>query len=142
MDGRIAIGAALVVGGTVLYAVLLDRLRRFEEGRAAAEAAAGAAEKESWWFGYARDGANVAGGGLCMLGFVIAGLSGPVALFLGVALSLAVYGFDAVVGKWLRPRGKRGIVIAGAASLALLVSLASASLGARVGALLAEVAPR
>ena len=130
---RALFGTAVVVVGLVLYTVLLDRLRRFEEARRG---------EPPWWFGYARDGANVVGGGLFMAGFVAMGDAGPVALFLGVALALVLYVLDAVVGKWLHPRRSLALVLAGALAIGLSVCMAGASLGDRVGALLAEVAPK
>ena len=87
------IGAAGLVLAVPLYLVALTRLRRLDEPDAL--------EHPLWWFGYARDGVNLGGALVFVAAYWIAGLTGPLALTVGLSLLLTSYCLDWALGKHL-----------------------------------------
>lgn len=114
------------------YLAALARLRRREEDTSAARV---------WWFGYARDGVNLAGVVTCCAAFFFGGCPGPTALLLGISLVLVTYLLDWAVGKWLGWRNAIWVLapVLAAGGIALLLAPPVRLL---TGALIHAVAPR
>jgi hypothetical protein len=100
MRGPVSGSIALALA-TLAYGLVLGRLRRHENEHQGAPG--------RWW-GYVRDGANIAGAALFFAGCWLGGFAGPHALVLGVALLLATYGLDWLLGKHLALGAARWIV--------------------------------
>lgn len=88
---RLGSGGLLAVA-LALFAVGLARLRAFERARA---------PSLPWWFGYARDAANLAATLAAFGAYALAGLSGPAALVTGAGVALGLYSLDWLLGKHL-----------------------------------------
>src|SRR5438270_328379 len=91
---RAVLGAVSALGALWLYVALLAALRGDEAKRGGTA-----------WFGYARDAANLVGGGSLMLAFVVVGLPAPQALLVGALLGLVAYCLDWAASRRLRLRG-------------------------------------
>ena len=122
------LAAALLCASVAAYLAALGRLRAHEQATAG----------PAWWFGYARDGVNLAGAIGNFSAFALGGFDGPVALMLALTLLLFTNGIDWFLGKHLAwPRAMRAAlpVAAGAgAALLLLRDRALPSLDALLGA--------
>ncbi len=126
-----AFGAAIAACAAV-YAVLLARLRRYQLAH----------PTPPWWFGYARDGANLIGVASFLLGFRLAGFAAPAALVLAAALMLACYLTDWLVGRRLGwTRAPVVVALLGAAG-AVALTVGGAHTAQAVEALLAVAKPR
>src|SRR5438045_61031 len=95
-----AFGALSALAALGLYLLLLARLRGDE-----------ARHGETAWFGYARDAANLVGGGALLAAFVLAGFGAPEALLLGAASALLAYCIDWVAAKRLRLPGAMAVTL-------------------------------
>jgi hypothetical protein len=126
------VGGVALVAATAAYVGALARLRALEAKRGRAP---------GWWFGYARDGTNLAASGTLFLAFVAAGFGGPAALVLGCGLTLGIYLADWIAGRWLGWRAAPVIVLAAALSVAAGVLARQAEVAAALDATLAAVAP-
>jgi hypothetical protein len=131
-DLHLLLGALLLVLAIPAYLAALAQLRRREEDTRAVRV---------WWFGYARDGVNLAGVVVCCAAFFVGGCPGPTALVLGISLVLVSYLLDWAVGKWLGWRGAIWALapVLVACGVALLLAPPVRSL---TGALIHAVAPR
>jgi hypothetical protein len=114
------------------YLAALARLRRREEDGSAGRV---------WWFGYARDGVNLAGVVASCVAFFLGGCPGPTALVLGISLVLVSYVLDWVAGKWLGWPGAIWVLapVLAACGIALLLA---PPVRVMTGALIHTVAPR
>jgi hypothetical protein len=133
MNAPGAIGAALAIASTAIYAMLLDRLRRFDDAHRSTP---------RWWLGYARDGANLAGALLYWSALHLAGLSGPSALVVGVALLLAAYLLDWTFGRRLPRPPLRRVALALVAVAAAACAVAAQPIGRAVERLVLAASPR
>ena len=82
--GVVAVAIALAAHGE-----LLVRLRQAEPAR-------------PWWFGYARDGVNLAAALMSWGGYMMMGLGGPDALLAGMLTTLATYVLDWTLARGLK----------------------------------------
>jgi hypothetical protein len=98
-DGAMLATLALALIALV-YAQLLIALRRVE---GVAVPAGESPPPPSWWFGYARDGANMFGFLGFSGGFAIGGMDGPSACLAGASLALCGYGLDYLLARTLPP---------------------------------------
>jgi len=89
-------GAAVLVVGSLVYALLLEGLRRRDRGYPSTHPG-----DSTWWFGYARDLVNVAGWFVFSGGFALLGFSAPASLFCGAVFTLYAYGLDFFLGRVL-----------------------------------------
>src|SRR4051794_7912716 len=126
-------GALALVAASLIYQGLLSRLRAYELARAGAH---------PWWFGYARDGANLFAAALYLGGLVLAGLPGPAALVAAVALLLAHYVIDWALGRRLSWRFAPFAVAPLIAAAGATLALAAAPVAVALGRLLDAAAPR
>jgi len=92
-------GAAVLLTGSLVYAVLLEALRRRDRGYPSTHPG-----DSTWWFGYARDAVNGAGTLVFAGGFALLGFSAPEALFLAALFMLYAYGLDYALGRVLATR--------------------------------------
>jgi hypothetical protein len=107
-------GAALGVAAFV-YAALLGALRRADRAYPSTLPAA-----SPWWFGYARDLANLLGFLLFAVGFRVLDLRWPRALLAAGLMTLLGYGLDYLFGRrWLWRRTQAAL---SAALLALAIA--------------------
>jgi hypothetical protein len=110
--GDAALALALAAHGE-----LLVRLRVAEPAR-------------PWWFGYARDGANLAAALMLWGAYLMVGFPGPVALMAGMLTCLGTYLLDWLIARALKVRHPRillSIALAGwVAFIALLPARATA----------------
>ena len=126
------LGCILIALAAVAYLVALARLRRHETREPAG----------SWWFGYARDAVNL-GGALALCGsLAIAGYAGPRALVLGLALLLAGYVLDWVVGKRLGWQPGTWVLAALVGAAGVGAVLMRGRVDVVVGSLLSFASPR
>lgn len=130
-SGRI-LAAALLALGVAGYVEGLDRLRLHERA---------ARDRTGPWFGYARDGVNIAAGAVIACAFAIAGLGGPASLLAGVALCLLANVLDFAAGRWLALRAHRALVACAAGAVGLALIAAAPAVAAALDALLAAAAP-
>jgi hypothetical protein len=89
-------GAAVLLVGSLVYAVLLEALRRRDRGYPSTRPG-----DSTWWFGYARDLVNVAGWLMFSGGFALFGFAAPASLFCGAVFTLYAYGLDYFLGRAL-----------------------------------------
>jgi hypothetical protein len=127
------LGAAMLLAVVGAYATVLGRLRGYERA-----ARAGA----PWWFGYARDGVNLAAAASLFAAFLVAGFTGPAALVLAALLALAAYLVDWATGRWLALRRARPVTIAATAALGGAMLIGADAVAERIGEVLTAVAPR
>jgi hypothetical protein len=92
-------GAAVLAVGALVYAFVLEALRRKDKAYPSTAPA-----DSTWWFGYARDLGNLAGCAAFVAGFWLLGFPPPEAVVAGVGLTLVCYGLDYLVGRGLRIR--------------------------------------
>lgn len=135
MDGfdlHLLLGALLLALVLPAYLVALARLRRRENDPRAGRV---------WWFGYARDGVNLAGVVTCCAAFFFGGCPGPTALVLGISLVVVSYLLDWAAGKWLGWTNAIWVLapVLAACGIALLLAPPVRLL---TGALIHAVAPR
>jgi hypothetical protein len=128
-----AAGALALAAGAALFGALLARLRRFELAHAAAL---------PWWFGYARDGANLLGASIYIGGFALAGLPGPPALVAGVALVIAHYVADWALGRRLALRRAPALLALAIAAGGAALALAAGRVGGALWRAIDAAAPR
>jgi hypothetical protein len=95
-----------------------------------------------WWFGYARDGANLAAALMSWGAYLMLGFPSAVALCAAMLTTLGTYLLDWTVA---RPLGIRRVRLALALPLAawvIAVALAPSSIGGALGELITTVQPR
>jgi hypothetical protein len=95
-----------------------------------------------WWFGYARDGANLAAALMLWGGYLMIGFSPAVALCAAMLTTLVTYMLDWTLA---RPLGIRQVRLALSLPLAAWVAvmaLAPGAVGSALGELVAAVQPR
>jgi hypothetical protein len=110
-------GAALGVAALV-YDALLGALRRSDRAFPSTRPA-----ESMWWFGYARDLANLLGFLLFAVGFRLLDLPWPRALLAAALMTLLAYGLDYFFGRvWTRRRAE---VVLAAALLALVIAVSA-----------------
>lgn len=131
MRGTVSGSGALTLA-VVAYCLLLWRLRRVEERHHGAPG--------RWW-GYIRDVANLGGAALFFVAYWLGGFVGPSALVLAVALLLATYGLDWLLGKQLGWSAARWVVPLAMVALGVASVVARSVTDATVDALLAAAAP-
>ena len=109
---------------------LLARLRLIDE------------QAPPWWFGYARDGANLAAALMSWGAYLTVGFSSAVALCAAMLTTLVTYLLDWTLA---RPLGVRRVRLALALPLAAwvaVVALAPGTVGSALGELVTAVQPR
>jgi len=94
-----------------------------------------------WWFGYARDGANLAAALMLWGAYLMIGFAPPVALMTGMLTCLVAYLLDWSVARALRARRPRLLLAVMLLPWVAWVALAPAQLHARFSALLAHGRP-
>src|SRR5262249_8700113 len=106
--GVSAVAAMVLLLAVAIYGWLLLALRRFERSRVG---------RPPWWLGYARDGANLCGGGLLFLGLTLSGYPGPQSLALALSGCLLVYGLDAATAGRAATPGPTWWLVMGASAV-------------------------
>jgi hypothetical protein len=94
-----AAGAAVLALGALVYAFVLDRLRRMDRAYPSTVPA-----DSPWWYGYARDLGNLVGAVVFTGGFWLLGFALPEGIVAGAVLTLVSYGLDYLLGRALRLR--------------------------------------
>jgi len=131
---RGAISAAAIAACSLVYGLLLARLRRFDLARPPG--------RPPWWFGYSRDGVNLLACALYAVCLRVAGFAGPPSLVLAAALVLACYLVDWLVGRRLASaRAPIAVFLLGGAA-ACAITFGAPAVDAAVEALLAVAKPR
>jgi hypothetical protein len=120
------VGALLLA--LAAHGELLIRLRR-------AEAA------HPWWFGYARDGANLAAALMLWGAYLMIGFAAPVALLAGMLTCLGTYVIDWVVAQAMRVTRARIVIWLVVAAWATVVALAPTQIQSGFEALLLRGRP-
>jgi hypothetical protein len=92
------------------YGELLVRLRRAEPAR-------------PWWFGYARDGANLAAALMLWGAYLMLGWGGPVSLLAALTTTLAAYILDWALARAFRMRHPRILLAVPLAAWIVFVAL-------------------
>jgi hypothetical protein len=92
------------------YGELLVRLRRAEPAR-------------PWWFGYARDGANLAASLMLWGAYLMLGWSGPVSLLAALTTTLAVYILDWALARAFQVRHPRILLAVPLAAWIVFIAL-------------------
>ena len=95
-----------------------------------------------WWFGYARDGANLAATLMLWGAYGYAGYAPPTALLGAMLTTLAVYLLDWTLARGLRLRHVRLLLALAAAAWVGVVALTPRPVGDALGRLVAVAAPR
>jgi hypothetical protein len=124
-----AMPAVLVAAALAVYAELLSRLRRVD------------GPTPPWWFGYARDAANLSA--LLMLwgAYLLVGFAAPVA-FLAAGLStLTAYLLDWLLARALRWRPVRLLLALPTLAWAALLALEPRAVAQLLAGLIAHVEP-
>jgi hypothetical protein len=105
-------GLAVVTLALALFAYgeLLVRLRRAEPAR-------------PWWFGYARDGANLAAALMLWGAYLMLGWRAPVALLAGLTTTLAAYILDWTLARAFQVRHPRLLLAVPLGAWVALVAL-------------------
>jgi len=88
-------GLALVLAA-IVYDLFLAALRRADRAFPSTDPT-----ESTWWFGYARDAANLLGFFMFSASFAILGLPLPLALLGGAFWSMAAYGLDYLLARLL-----------------------------------------
>ena len=122
--GALALALALAV-----YVELLERIRRVDVAPL------------PWWFGYARDGANLAAGFLLHGAYRVLGLPTPAALCAAMLTALVVYILDWIAGRALEVRRARLVLAAPLGAWVALMALAPDGLTAALNRLIVAVQP-
>jgi hypothetical protein len=117
------IGGVALAASAALYVASLAAVRRADRAYPSTNPV-----ESTWWFGYARDSANMLGFLTFSGSFALAGLPGPLAFLAGASLTLIVYGLDFLFG---RRRGGKNAALATLAA-ALVLVLAAAALRAHL----------
>lgn len=121
--GDVALALALAA-----HAELLARLRAAEPAH-------------PWWFGYARDGANLAAALMLWGAYIMVGFTGPNALLAGMLTCLGTYLLDWLVARALQVRHPRIVLWIGLAAWVVLVAVLPSHVQAGFDALLAYGRP-
>jgi hypothetical protein len=121
--GDVALALALAA-----HAELLVRLRTAEPAH-------------PWWFGYARDGANLAAALMLWGAYIMVGFTGPNALLAGMLTCLGTYLLDWLVARALQVRHPRIVLSIALAAWVALVAVLPSHIQAGFGALLAHGRP-
>jgi hypothetical protein len=122
-------GLVLALGG-IVYDLFLAALRRVDHAFPSTDPA-----ESAWWFGYARDGANLLGFLMFASAFVVLGLPPPLALLAGGLWSMLAYGVDYLCARALTLRHPHIIVGAALAAGAGLAAALRAPIAAGLGGL-------
>ena len=95
-----------------------------------------------WWFGYARDGANLCASLLFWGAYLLVGYSGAVALCAAMLTTLGCYLLDWLVARALELRRPRLALALPFAAWVAFVGVWPHSLGVALGRLIVSVQPR
>ena len=125
-----AVALAALALALAAHAELLQRLRLVDE------------QAPPWWFGYARDGANLAANLMLWGGYELLGFSPAVALAAAMLTTLALYIVDWTLARALRLRRVRLILAPVIGGWRVVLALAAARVGGALGGLIAVVQPR
>jgi hypothetical protein len=129
---RALLGGTALAVAAVVYALLLAALRRVDRAYPLSHPSA-----TTWWFGYARDAANLLGFLMFSGGCALLGLPGHLALLLGATLALSGYGLDFFFARVLSVRRAEVATAATMVALSLLCAALRDPLGRALGALVA-----
>ena len=127
VEGGLALAAAAIV-----YDLCLAALRRADRAFPSTDPT-----ESTWWFGYARDGANLLGFLMFSGSFVILGLRVPLALLAGAFWSMGAYGLDYLLARLLRLRHPHVVLGGLLVGLAGLAAATADSIAAGLSALVA-----
>lgn len=114
------VGAVLLFAAAIVYPVLLARLRLLDRAFPSTNPV-----DSTWWFGYARDLANLVGALGFAGGFWQLGLAPPLAVLAGASLTLVAYGLDYLYARAMSWR-RAAVLLAGT-----LIALAVAAIALR-----------
>jgi len=95
-----------------------------------------------WWFGYARDGANLAAALMLWGAYSMSGFSPAVALCAAMLTTLVTYLLDWTLARALRIRRARLALALPLAAWVGMMALAPQALGGLLGELITAVQPR
>jgi hypothetical protein len=117
-------GGVVLVVVLIAYDACLALLRRADRAFPSTNPT-----ESTWWFGYARDLANLGAMALFSLGFSMLGFGGPTAMLAGCTLGLVMYGLDFAIGR--RLSRKRAGVTLGLTMLVVTLALVVARTSVR-----------
>jgi hypothetical protein len=126
-------GLALALGA-VVYDIFLAVLRRCDRAFPSTQPT-----ESTWWFGYARDLANLLGFLMFAAGFRIAGLATPLALLAGGVWVLGAYGIDYLVARAVGVRHPQLVFVTILVGLAAAVTLLRAGVADGLAVLVREL---
>jgi hypothetical protein len=95
-----------------------------------------------WWFGYARDGANLATSLMLWGAYLMVGYPPAVALCAAMLTTLATYLLDWTLARALKLRRVRLALALPLAAWVVVIALFPAEVGALLGGLVATVQPK
>src|SRR5579859_7606440 len=124
------VGVAALALALAVHLELLARLRLVDEAA------------PPWWFGYARDGANLATALMLWGAYLMFGFVPPVALCAAMLTTLVTYLLDWTLARPLRIRRARLALALPLAAWVVVMALSSHTVGGFLGQLIAAVQPR
>lgn len=93
------LGALALAASVLLYDLLLGGVRRLDRAYPSTNLT-----ESTWWFGYARDLANLAGLCAFTLSFGVMGFARHLALLAGFSMMLCTYGLDYTIARGMSAR--------------------------------------
>jgi hypothetical protein len=121
-------GLAALAFALVVHGELLVRLRQAEPAG-------------PWWFGYARDGVNLAAALMLWGAYIMIGFSPPLGLMAGMLTCLATYLLDWLLMRGVQLKHSRALLAVPIAAWVTLVAIAPGRVAAAFDALLAHGVP-
>jgi len=118
MPGSAWEGGLALAAGALLYDLFLVLLRRVDRAFPSTDPT-----ESTWWFGYARDLANLVAFLVFAAGFRMLGLPAPMALLAGGVWVMGAYGLDYLLARVLMVRHPHRTLAAVMVALAALASV-------------------